>query len=334
MIKTRFTMIFTLSLLLIFVVGAFTIHAADERMAVIFPGSIQDADYNATGYITMQEIKEELDIDVAFSEKVAVPDAARALSEYAESGFGIIWAHGAQFNQAVLEVAPDYPEATFIIEGDAKLKDDYSNVILLERNYYLGFYVLGALAAKTTETNQIGYVGGLQLPFTYAEINAIDQALNEYNPDAEFHYIYVGDFNDPLKTRQAAESLISKGVDFIISGVNLGNYGLFKAVQNAERQVYVTTTYTDKNHLAPEHHVTSDLFRYKRPVFQAIEYIRNGTTSAFIPMEFGADAGRYLKFPLDNVSEEINQEIKAIAEKVASGEIKVEKKLDGLNLEN
>lgn len=324
--------------LLVLLIGLASISGADAaakavKMAVVFPGSIQDADYNAIGYTTMQNVQKQLGLEVAYSEKVAVPDAARVLREYADAGYQIIWAHGAQFNNAVFQVAKEYPKTCFIIEEDSPLKESIPNIILLERNYYLGFYVLGVLASKLTTTNHIGYVGGLQLPFTYGEINAINQARREYNPKAEFHYIYVGDFNDPLKSRQAAETLISKKCDVIISGVNLGNYGLFKAVENADRHVWVTTTYTDKHSLAPKHHVTSDLFFYDPPVFKAIEMVKNGKPSGHISMEFGEGKARYIKFPLDNVSEQLNAEIKAIAEKVASGEIKVIKNLSTLEID-
>ena len=335
--KMKYTGILSITLMLVLSLAVFAGNVSAQefnKMAVIFPGSIQDADYNATGYVTMQDVKEELGMEVSYSERVAVPDATRVLSEYADSGYPIIWAHGAQFNNAVFEVAPKFPDTAFIIEADAPLETDYENVTVLERNYYPGFYVLGALATKVTETNKIGYIGGLELPFTYGEVNAIDQALDTYKPEAEFNYIYVGDFNDPVKTRQTAESLISQGCDVIISGVNLGNYGLFKAVQNADRQVYITTTYTNKHNLAPDHHLTSDLFRYTPVVFKAIENIKNGETSAYIPMQYGPDKSRYLKLPVDNVSDEVNEWVKGIAEQVASGEITVEKNLSTIELED
>ncbi len=320
------------AILLVFVGAIVTIHAEEYKMAVIFPGSIQDADFNAIGYKTMQGVNEALGIEVASSQKVAVPDAPRVLSEYAESGYNIIWMHGAQFNNGTLEVAQNYPGVTFIIEADAPPAKEMPNVIALGRNYFYGFYVLGALTANVTETNQIGYVGGLELPFTYGELNAIQQALTAYNPDAKLHYLYVGDFNDPTKARQAAETLIARNCDVIVSAVNLGNYGLFKAVEKANRQVWITTTYTDKHNLAPKHHLTSDLFNFTPPIMKALDMIKNGKTSGYISMEFGEGKGRYIKFPIDNVSEKINAEIQAIAEKVASGEIEVVQNLKTLEV--
>jgi basic membrane protein A len=317
-------------MLLLCVGGIVPLYAQDMKLAVLFPGAIQDADFNAIGYTTMQELEKQLGIEVASSQKVAVPDAPRVASEYAEGGYNVIWAHGAQFNNGIVEVAKNYPDVTFILEADAQPAKASPNIIIMGRNYFYGFYVLGALAANVTETNQIGYVGGLELPFTYGELNALQQAFDAYNSDAKLHYIYVGDFNDPTKARQGTETLIAKNCDVIISAVNLGNYGLFKAVEKAGRQIWITTTYTDKHSLAPKHHLTSDLFHFTPPMLKALDMIKNGTTSGYLPMEFGEGKGRYVKFPIDNISEELNAKIKEIAEKVASGEIEVVKNLKTL----
>jgi basic membrane protein A len=139
----------------------------------------------------------------------------------------------------------------------------------------------------------------------------------------------VGSFNDPLKTKQATETLINRNVDIIMSGVNLGNYGMFRAVEDANRPTYVTSIYTDKTDLAPDHFLTSDLFRYNDLLVEIVQGIINeNKTAGLYNMEYGPDKGRYIKLPVSNVSEETNEWIKDIAQKVASGEIEVEEKLD------
>mgnify|MGYP006293718777 CR=1 FL=1 len=51
-------------------------------------------------------------------------------------------------------------------------------------------------------------------------------------------------------------------------------------------------------------------------------------------MQYGPDKSRYLKLPVDNVSDEVNEWIKGIAEKVASGEIEVKNNLTTIELED
>ncbi|MFP4484980.1 MAG: BMP family protein [Spirochaetaceae bacterium] len=295
------------------------------RMAAIFPGSIQDADYNSIGYMALQEVGQEYDVETAYSEKVAVPDAERVLREYANAGFDVIFVHGNQFNGAATNVGPNYPDVTFILEVDSEPTDKLENFWYMDRNFYTGFYVLGALAGLKTETGTVGYLGGLELPFTRAEINSILQALEDVDSDAELRYIYIGDFNDPVKTRQAAEGLISNDVDVIISSVNLGNYGLYNAVQEADRDVFITTKYTDKEVQAPEKYLTSDLFDFRIPLKEVVGRIIDGEKGGFTFLEYGEGNARWTQFPIKNVSDELNDRIRQIAEDVAAGEIEIER---------
>lgn len=297
------------------------------KIAALFPGSIQDADYNTIGYIALQEAANNEGLKSAYSEKVAVPDAERVLKEYINADFNIIFVHGAQFNGAVAKVAPDYPNVTFIIEVDAKPDNMGSNIWYIERNYYKGFYVLGALASMKTETGKIGLIGGLELPFIRGEINAVNQAIKDQNSDVTLKYIFVGDFNDPLKARQAAEGLISQGVDVIISAVNLGNFGLYNAVKEAGKPIFITTTYTDKLAQAPDNYLSSDLFNFSIPVKGIVSKIVAGEKKGFWSMEYGEGKERSTQFPIHNVSASINNKVKQIADDVASGKIEVKKVL-------
>lgn len=326
--------IIALSVVMLFVValGAFaggqgegeaTAEEQPLRMAAIFPGSIQDADYNTIGYMALQEVGQEYDIETAYSEKVAVPDAERVLREYANAGFDVIWVHGSQFNGAATNVGPNYPDVTFIMEVDGEPAEMMDNFWYMDRNFYTGFYVLGALAGLKTETGRVGYLGGLELPFTRAEVNSILQAFEDVGSDAELSYIYIGDFNDPVKTRQAAEGLISNNVDVIISSVNLGNYGLYNAVQEADRDVFITTKYTDKEVQAPENYLTSDLFDFRVPLNEIAGRILDGEKGGFIFLDYGDGEARWAQFPIKNVSDELNERVRQIAEDVAAGEIEI-----------
>lgn len=301
------------------------------KLATVMPGSIQDADYNTLGYIATQEIGKEFDIDIAYSEKVAVPDVERVMKEYIADGFNIIWVHGGQFNSAALKLADENPNITFIVEVDTEPKDKKPNVWYFHRNFHTGFYVLGALAALKTETGKIGYIGGLEMPFTYGEINAIKQAIKDLGSKATLDYVYAGDFNDPLKARQAAESLIAKGVDVIISSVNLGNYGIYNALSEAKRPVYITVKYTDKYSQAPQNYLTADLFDFRVPLREVVSRVLKGEKGGFLMLEYGEGKARYTQFPIRNVTDEINAKVKQIADDVASGKIVVIEKLDSIN---
>ena len=319
-----FTLLLTLISFSAFCGGEAEKTTGEIKVAAIFPGSIQDADYNTIGYIALQEAANGAGVQSAYSEKVAVPDAERVMKEYINADFGILFVHGAQFNGAVAKVAPNYPDVTFIIEVDAEPETLSANVWYIERNYYTGFYVLGALASMKTESGIIGFIGGLELPFIRGEVNAINQALKDQKSDAKLEYLFVGDFNDPLKARQAAEGLMSQGADVIISAVNLGNFGLYSAVKEADKPVFLTTTYTDKATQAPDNYLTSDLFNFSIPVTGIVSKIIAGEKNGFWSMEYGEGKARSTQFPIMNVSDAINAAVKQVADDVESGKIVVD----------
>jgi basic membrane protein A len=297
------------------------------RLAAIFPGSIQDADYNALGFVAMQSVEKKYKIETAFSERVAVPDAERVLREYVNEGFNVIWVHGNQFNSAADKVADASPATTFIVEGDGKPANAKPNLWYVDRNYYTGFYVLGRLAAVATKSGKVGWLGGLELPFTRGEINAVKQAIKDSGKNVTFEYVYVGDFNDAVKARQGAEGLISKGVDVIISAVNLGNFGIYTAVKEAKQKVFFTTTYTSKKDQAPANYLTADVFDFNVVLAQVLDKIIAGQKGGDIVMDYGKGKARHTDFPLSNVDGAINTQIQKVADDVASGQIKVVKNL-------
>jgi basic membrane protein A len=292
------------------------------KLAALFPGTIQDADYNTLGYLAINDLKASMGIDVAYSERVAVADAERIMREYISLGYNVIWAHGGQFLSAVLSVAKQYPNIIFIGEADTPVKDQPANVWIIDRNFHTGFYVLGAIAALSTKSGKIGYIGGQDLPFSKAEINAIKEAINRYNPNATLLYLWVGDFNDPVKAKSAAETLIAQGVDIILSSVNLGNYGIFEAIKAGGKKILVTVKYTDKSSFIPEAFITSYIYDFGVALKYIMNKIIQGQYGGYYKMKFGEAC--YILFPLKNVPKDVEEKARGIIDDIVKGRITIE----------
>ena len=186
------------------------------KLAAIFPGVVTDADYNTLGYVGVTAVQKDLGIDVAYSESVAVPDVDRVMREYIDDGYNIIFTHGGQFVSQTQALAKEFPKVYFIAESDAPVSDAPDNLWVIDRNFQTGFYVLGALAAKQSKTGKIGYIGGLTLPFSYAEVHAMEQAIADQGSNVELKSVWVGDFNNPTKARELTEAMMAEGVDVIV----------------------------------------------------------------------------------------------------------------------
>ncbi len=298
---------------------------ARPRMAMILPGVIQDADFNAVGYQALKEVQATTGVQTAHSEQVAVADAERVAREYIAAGYRIVAFHGGQYLAIVQKLAPQFPDVVFIAESSGPIQGLPGNVWNIGRRFYEGFYVLGVLAALSTKTNKVGYIAGIRLPDFIGSLNAIFQAFQKYNPRAEVLYAFVGDQNDPVKARQAAESQIAAGVDFIIVSVNLGTVGIIEAARAARRPVLLTTFYTDKTSYAPQNFTTSLLFNFSKPYVEITRQILQGRTGGYYEMRPGS--GMTL-LPPRNVPPEVAQRVLQVWQAVVRRQERIEEIAD------
>ena len=289
-----------------------------KKMAMIMPGSIQDADFNAIGYVALQEVAKAHDVRVAHSESVAVADAERVAREYIAAGHGIVAFHGGQYPTITKKLAGQFPQVIFIQETSGPISDAGANVWILGRKWYQGFYAIGALAALSTKTGKVGVVGGVRIPDVVSSTNAVAQALREHNPAAQLVWHVVGDFNDPVKARQTAEAQIGAGVDFIITFVNLGVYGVAEAAKAASRPVLLTTFMTEKWDTAPKHFAVSLVANFATPYKDIVGRILKGERSGYYEMR----PGRGMELSdVRNVPPDVASKVRAIWSEVVGGKV-------------
>jgi basic membrane protein A len=297
------------------------------KIAAVFSGSTTDADYNSLGLLALEEAKKK-GAETAYSENVAVPDVERVMKEYLADGYTVIWSHGSQFYEATAKLAKQNPDVTFIAEFDDKPTDSPDNLWVIDRNFHVGFYPIGTLAAAATKTGKIGYVGGLSLPFSYSEVHAMRQALRDAGSTAEIIPVWTGDFNDPAKAQQITSQLMSQGADVIVGSLNLGMVGAFQATKDKPAgSVWITAKYTDKSQFDPQHYATSVIYDFVKPLDDILAKIQEGTRSGYYPLGF--DTGVQIQEP-KNLPAEVVEKVNAVVADVKSGKITVEKNLTAI----
>lgn len=287
-----------------------------RKMAMILPGTIQDADFNTLGYVALQDVGKSLDVTVSHSENVAVADAERVSREYIASGHEIVAYHGGQFVTIMQKLSAQFPKVVFIQEASGRIPNTGANVWVIGRKYYQGYYALGALAALSTRSNKVGLVGGVRIPDVISSTNAVLMAMKEHNPKAELIYNFVGDFNDPVKARQTAEAQLAAGADFLVTFVNLGVYGVAEAVKASPKPSLITTLYTEKWDAAPKHMTVSLLFDFAKPYKDIVGRVLKGEHAGYYEMRPGSG------FELSDirlVSPEVAGKVKALFREIAAG---------------
>jgi len=275
------------------------------------------------GYIATMDVKDRFKIPSSYSEKVAVADAKRVMSEYIADGCDVVWAHGSQFAPAIMEMAPTFPNVKFIAEGDGAFTNIPTNVWVIDRYFYMPSYAIGVLAGLMSTTKKVGFVTGLKLPFTIEEVNSFKQAFDKYAPGVEIHPIWIGDFNDPTKARQAAESLIAEGCDVFIDSANLNFYGVVEAIRSAPKTIYITNKYVDKSHLMPKNTIGAYWYDFRNMIMKMMNMMAEGKGGGQqTPMEYGPGKETYLGAIGAMVPSNVKNTVLQVDADLASGKIK------------
>jgi len=219
---------------------------AEEKAAILLPGSANDQSWNALGYAILKSL-EPHGFKTAYSENVADADEAEALRDYASQGYQIVMGHSGRFVSAMEQVAPDFPKTQFIaVSGNEGMPP---NVMSIDWNNAQFGCQLGLLAARMSKTHKVGGVYGLQgVPNITAQAGAFRICAEKAG--AKVTIIYIKDMEDAAEAKEAAFSLIAGGADVITGKLNAAEAGLIEAAK--EKHVYATGRGPDQTKIAPK----------------------------------------------------------------------------------
>lgn len=243
---------FTASVLGMLLAGT-SLAAAEDKAAILLPGSINDQSWNALGYSILMALKPH-GFATAYSENVADADEAEALRGYAGQGYGIVMGHSGRFVSAMEQVAPDFPKTQFIaVSGNEGLAP---NVMSIDWNNAQFGCQLGVLAARMSKTKRVAGVYGLEgVPNITAQAGGF--RLCAMKAGAKVSILYVKDMEDAAAAKEAALSLIAAGADVITGKLNAAEAGLVQAAR--DKHVYVTGRGLDQTKMAPDAVLTNVL---------------------------------------------------------------------------
>jgi basic membrane protein A len=276
--------------------------------------------------------KAALDIvlrDVEPGNPTSIEPAMRA---FAERGYDLII--GVGFAQAPImeSVAKDYPNLHFaIIDGVSELP----NVASLVFKEHEGSYLVGIIAAKTTKTNVLGFVGGMDIPLIHRFEKGYEEGAKSVNPNIQIIQNYVGvtdaAWNNPGKGKELALAQISKGADVIFTAAGNSGLGAFDAVEqygklNGRATHFVIGVDSDQNMVKPGFVLTSMVKRVDNVVYDVVKLVvERNFQGGFKVFGLDKDGVGYAmdQYNKDLVSPEAIQEAEEARKKIIAGQIKV-----------
>src|SRR5213078_3841284 len=205
-----------------------------------------------------------------------------AMRAFAEKGYDLII--GVGFAQAPImeSVAKDYPNIRFaIVDGVSELP----NVASLVFKEHEGSYLVGMLAAKTTKSDTLGFIGGMDIPLIHRFETGYEEGAHAVNPNIRIIQNYVGvtdsAWNNPGKGKELALSQIGKGADVIFTAAGNSGLGAFDAVEqqgkdaSGRAKAFVIGVDSNQNGVKPGFVLTSMVKRVDNAVYQIVSDVVN-----------------------------------------------------------
>jgi ABC-type multidrug transport system ATPase subunit len=156
--------------------------------------------------------KQKLGAETAYVEQVAQADQTEVLSDFARKGYNLVFAHGGQFDAAIEQVAPQFPN-TFFIAVNGAVKGE--NIAAVRIDHLQASYLCGIIAASITKSNKIAYIAGQEFEATQQELRGLELGAKSVKPNIQITPTFTGDWNDVAKGKEATLALISSGADVI-----------------------------------------------------------------------------------------------------------------------
>ena len=213
---------------------------AGKKVGLVFDiGGKDDKSFNESAYNGLVAAEENMGIEGKELEPNADgSNREELLRQLADDGYGLVIGVGFNFFDPLTAVAADYPETDFAIVDSVVEADNVASITFAEEQ---GSYLVGAIAAQSTQSDTIGFVGGVETDlikkfeagFTAGveEVNADDTVEVKYlTPDGDF-----SGFNDSAKGQTVASGLYDAGADVIFHAAGGSGAGVFKAATEADR---------------------------------------------------------------------------------------------------
>ena len=300
--------------------------AADIKPAVIYDlGGKFDKSFNEGVYNGAEKFKKDTGID--FRDLEIQNDAQREqdLRKFAKDGFSPILTVGFAWASALDKVAAEAPNTQFGIIDMVVNKPNVRSIVFKAQE---GSFLVGVIAAKTSKTGKVGFVGGMDIPLISQFECGYAQGVKHVNDKDEVFANMTGTtpaaWNDPVKGGELAKSQIGRGADIVYAAAGATGQGVLKAAADAGKLGIGVDS--NQNGLFPGKVLTSMLKRVDVATYNFFNAAKEGSWKPGFNV-FGIKEGG-VGYALDDnnkalITPEIKAAVDAASADIVAGKIQI-----------
>ena len=299
---------------------------SDFVPAVVFDmGGKFDRSFNQGIFEGVDAFAQEAEVDYLEFEVTSEAQREQGLRRMARSGASAILAAGFAQAASLEVVAAEFPDINFTIIDAVVDLPNVQSVIFREQE---GSFLVGMLAAMTTETGVVGFVGGMDIPLIRAFACGYAQGVHHVDPTLEVLENMTGTtpaaWNDPTRGGELARSQFDRGADVVFAAAGGTGIGVYQAA--ADTGNLAIGVDSNQNYLHPGTMLTSMVKRVDVAAYNAFASVQDGTWEAgVIDLGLAEDGVGWAldEHNADLVSTEMQAALDAARDAVIAGEVTV-----------
>ncbi|ESS13139.1 MAG: BMP family ABC transporter substrate-binding protein [Burkholderiaceae bacterium] len=281
------------------------------KVAFAYVGPVGDGGW------TYAHDRARAEVQAAFGDKIVtsyvenVPesaDAERVIRDLASQGNKLIFGTTFGYMEPMLKIAPDFADVKF--EHATGYKSG-PNMRTYDSRTYQGAYMAGIIAGAMTKTNTLGVVGSVPIPEVIRNINSFTMGAQSVNPAIKTNVVWVGEWFNPPKETEAAQSLINGGADVLMQ--NTDSSAVLQTAEKNGKRAFGWDS--DMTAYAPKAHLGSAVINWTPYYTKAVNDALNGTWATG-SVWWGVKEGA---IDMVNVAEDVPADIKAKINEVRAG---------------
>ncbi|WP_220760373.1 MULTISPECIES: BMP family ABC transporter substrate-binding protein [unclassified Shewanella] len=266
----------------LFLVATFSSHvmATQEEIKplVLFQGEVAEGSFL---HMIEQGIKDFENVSSIPVEQVRLKrDNGLYLEELEKSalaGFSPIVVQDSNSIETFGNIAKANPATKFI---SLDVAYDIPNILGLTFNHAEGAYVIGFIAGLKTKTNNVGFIGAIDIPVIEGFRCGYELGLKKANAKARLSTRYINNgvlsWDDFESARKLTEEMVNRQVDIVFPVAGNASKAVMDSMKESGAGHYSFGVDFNSNHLYPDTLLASFEKRSDKAIFAALMFLKNG----------------------------------------------------------
>lgn len=297
-------------------------------------GSLGDKSFNDITYKGLTNAKEDFGIDLQVLEPKQDTDFIPYMERLSKNS-DLVVGVGYKLKEAISDVSKKNSKVNYVMIDDIVEGDNVYNINFKEEE---GSFLAGVLAGMMTNTNKIGFIGGIDSPLIKKFEVGFIAGVKSVNPEAGKLLEdgntsrYAGTFSDVSKGYEIGKSLFDDGVDIVYHAAGAVGIGMFRAAK--ETGNYCIGVDQDQTLTLPEYEdviLTSMIKNLDIAVYDVVrQTLENGFVATTVELGLKDGAVSLVENKNGKVTQEVLDKVEEYSNKIKNGEIVVPKTIEEL----